>query len=436
MAGVEHAATRSRGRNKFAEARTCSTPDRSVGDPQARREPCSRVHPRKPALASSFSQTTRSLVHDSAAPALWAWGLAAVALAAWAAWFLLGRVSVVEVSRKARLEVQQAAHVVNSPLAGTLVSAVPALGLEVRAGDLLVELDAATLALQLREEAARRQGLLAQMEALRQEVSAREQAAGLERQTAQAATEGAGFRADEAAAAAAFASDNERRLAADSEAGGIARVDALKAGVEARKLAAAKSALAAEARRMAADALTRQAQQRAQLDALQRTLATLQADSAASAAALERLALEIEHHSIRAPVAGRVGEVPPLHAGEFVVAGQKLLTVIPAGELIAVAEFEPAAVLGRVHAGQSAQLRLDGFPWAQFGTVGVTVSRVAGEIRDGHIRVEFTAREGWPAGVQAQHGMPGTMEVTLETVAPASLLLRATGQRVAGATGS
>jgi membrane fusion protein (multidrug efflux system) len=362
--------------------------------------------------------------------------LASVAFAAWVAWFFLARVSVVEVSHKARLEVQQAAHVVNAPLAGTLVSAVPALGLEVHAGDVLVELDAGALALHLREEAARQQGLLAQMAALRQEVSAREQAAGLDRQTAQAATQGAQFRADEAGAAAAFASDNERRLTAESEAGGIARVDALQAVAEALRLAAAKGALAAEARRVGSDALTRQALQRAQLDALQRTLATLQADAATSAASLQRLALDIEHHRIRAPVAGRVGEVPPLHAGEFVAAGQKLLTVIPAGELIAVADFEPAAVLGRVRAGQSAQLRLDGFPWAQFGTVSATVSRVAGEIRDGRIRVEFTPRAGWPAGVQAQHGLPGTMEVTLETVAPARLLLRATGQRVVGATGS
>jgi membrane fusion protein, adhesin transport system len=387
-------------------------------------------------LPSPFSHTTRALAHDGATRALWAWGLAAAVLAAWAAWFLLGSVTVVEVSRKARLEVRQAAHAVNAPLAGTLVAAVPALGTEVAAGDVLVELDAGALALRLREEQAHRDGLLAQMAALRQEVAAREKAAGLDRRTALAAEQGALFRTDEAGAAAAFADDNERRLAAESEAGGVARVDALQARAEARKLAAAKDALAAEARRIGADALTREAQQRAQVNSLQRTLATLQADAATSAATQQRLALEIEHHRIRAPVAGRVGEVAPLHAGEFVAAGQKLVTLIPAGELIAVADFEPAAVLGRVRPGQSAQLRLDGFPWAQYGTVAATVSRVAGEIRDNHIRVEFTPRAGWPAGVQAQHGLPGTMEVTLETVAPARLLLRATGQRLSGAAGS
>ena len=348
------------------------------------------------------------------------------------AWFVWGRVAVVEVSHQARLEVQQAAHAVNASLSGTLKAAAPALGTEVKAGDLLIELDASAPKLRLREEQSRQEGLLAQMAALRQELAARAQAADLDRQTAQAATQGAQFRTDEAAAAAAFATDNERRLRTESESGGAARVDALQAQAEARKLAAAKDALAAEARRIGADALARAAQQRAQIDALQRTLATLQSDASTSAATLQRLALEIEQHRIKSPVDGRVGEVAPLHSGEYVAAGQKLVTVIPAGELIAVADFEPAAVLGRVRAGQQAQLRLTGFPWAQFGTVPATVSRVGGEIRDKHIRVEFTPQAGWPAGVRAQHGLPGTMEVTLESVSPARLLLRAIGQRLAG----
>lgn len=386
-------------------------------------------------MPTPFSQTTRALTRDGPAPALWAWGLAAVVLVAWTTWFLCGSVSVVEVSHRARLEVRQAAHTVNAPLAGTLVAALPALGTEVKAGDLLVALDAGPLALRLREEDARRQGLLAQQAALRQELASREQAVGLDRQTAQAAVQGALLRTDEATTAAGFAGDNERRLTADSEAGGTARVDALAARAEARKLTAAQNALAAEARRIATDALARAAQQRAVIDSLQRTLATLRAEANTSAATLQRLALEVDHHRIRAPVAGWLGEVAPVHAGEFVAAGQKLVTVIPAGELIAVADFEPAAVLGRVRPGQSAQLRLDGFPWAQYGSVAATVSRVAGEIRDNRIRVEFMPSAGWPAGVRAQHGLPGTMEVTLETVAPARLLLRAAGQRLAGAAG-
>lgn len=383
-------------------------------------------------MPAPFAHTTRALARDSAGPALLAYALVGLALLAWLGWFFLGRVTVVEVSRQARLEVQQAAHTVNAPLAGALVKAAQPLGTEVRQGDVLVELDATALQLRLREEQARREGLLAQVAALRQEISAREQAAVQDKQAATAAQSGAELRAEEAAAAASFAQDNERRLRAESEAGGVAKVDALQAAADARRLSSAQGALAADARRLAADAQTRAAQQRAQVDNLQRTLAALESDAAQAATLLERLALDIDHHKVRAPVAGRVGDVAPLHSGETVAMGQKLVTVIPAGELIAVADFEPAAVLGRVRPGQAAELRLDGFPWAQYGTVAATVTRVAGEIRDNRIRVEFAPRAGWPSGVQVQHGLPGSMEVTLEQVAPAVMVLRAAGQMLGG----
>lgn len=379
-------------------------------------------------MPSPFSHTTRALAGDTAGPALLAWALAALALSAWLGWFFFGRVQLVEVTNRARLEVQQAAHAINAPLAGTIVRAAPPLGSAVRRGDVLLELDASALALRLQEERARRQGLLAQAAALRQEIAALGQAAELDRETDAAAAEGARFRTDEAAAASAHAAQSEQRLRVESEAGSVARVEAQQAEAQARRLAAAHQALGADARRIGADARTRLARQRAQVDGLRRTLAALDAEVVSTAVALERMALDIAHHQVRSPVDGHLGTTAPLRQGEYVSAGQALATVIPAGDFIAVAEFEPAAVLGRVHAGQAARLRLDGFPWAQYGTVAATVSRVAGEIRDNRIRVEFTPDAAWPAGVQLQHGLPGTMEVTLDTVAPAVMVLRAAGQ--------
>lgn len=379
-------------------------------------------------MPSPFSHTTRALTQDHAGPALLVWGLAGMALAAWFGWFFFGQVSVVEVSPQARLEVQQAAHAVNAPLAGRILRAAPPLGTVVLPGQVLVELDAGAANLRLREEATRRRGLLAQAAALGVEMAALERALGLDQQTARHAADGARFRTDEAGAALAHARDTARRLQTESEAGSVARVEASQAAAEARKLEAAREALAAEASRIGSDALTRSAQHRAQLDGLQRQRAALEGEAATAAALLDRLGLEIEQHLIRAPVGGRIGEAAPLHPGETIAAGQKLVTVVPEGELIAVADFEPAAVLGRVRPGQAAELRLAGFPWAQYGTVHATVSRVASEIRDNRIRVEFAPSAPWPAGIRPQHGLPGTIEVTLDAVAPAVMVLRAAGQ--------
>lgn len=376
--------------------------------------------------------TTRALDGDGAGSSLVAWAVALLALAAWLGWFFFGRVQVIEATGRARLEVGQAAHAVNAPVAGTVVRAVQPLGTPVRRGDVLLELDTGSLALRWQEERTRRLGLIAQASALRQEIAALEHAAALDRQTGEAAVDGARWRTDEAAVASDHAAQSERRLRAESDAGSVARVEAEQAATEALRLAAAHQALGAEVRRVDADTRTRLARQQAQAEALRRQLAALEAEAATASLVADRLALDIAHHQVRAPVDGVIGSTTPLRVGEYVSAGQALATVIPAGDFVAVAEFEPAAVLGRVHPGQPARLRLDGFPWAQYGTVAATVSRVAGEIRDNRVRVEFTPDAAWPAGIRLQHGLPGTMEITLESVAPAVLVLRSAGMALGG----
>jgi len=84
-----------------------------------------------------------------------------------------------------------------------------------------------------------------------------------------------------------------------------------------------------------------------------------------------------------------------------------------------------------VRAGQAARLRLAGFAWTQYGSIEATVSRVAGELRDGRLHVELSPRGALPPGLSLQHGLPGAVEVEIERVAPALLLLRASGQWLA-----
>jgi membrane fusion protein (multidrug efflux system) len=73
--------------------------------------------------------------------------------------------------------------------------------------------------------------------------------------------------------------------------------------------------------------------------------------------------------------------------------------------------------------------RLDGFPWAQYGTPAATVTRVATEARDGAIRVELDLAPQTPTAIPLQHGLPGTVEVTVEHVSPATMVLRGVGAR-------
>jgi membrane fusion protein (multidrug efflux system) len=263
---------------------------------------------------------------------------------------------------------------------------------------------------------------------LRKEIVSLEQAKSEDLQAAIAAAQSARFRAKEASAAVDFAKDNERRLKEESSFGSVAQIEALRARSETQKLTATGEALSSEVKRLEMDAQTRGHQREAQIENMKRSVVSLEGELATTQATIARLQQDIEKHLVRAPVAGTVGDVVPLRVGAYVAEGQKLATVVPGGGLIVVAEFNPAAVLGRIHPGQSARLRLDGFPWAQFGSIDATVSRVASEIRDNLVRVEFTPLAASARNIVMQHGLPGSIEVSVEETSPAVLILRAAGQ--------
>jgi membrane fusion protein (multidrug efflux system) len=104
--------------------------------------------------------------------------------------------------------------------------------------------------------------------------------------------------------------------------------------------------------------------------------------------------------------------------------------ILPPGTLQVVAYFPPAVALGRLAPHQPARLRLTGFPWTQYGSLAATVARVAHEARDGQIRVELSLLPDPPSAIPLQHGLPGTVEVAVEQVAPVTLVLRAVGKRL------
>lgn len=379
-------------------------------------------------MASGFERTTRSLAADTPVLALVLWAAAGLLLAVWFGWFLLSRVTVYEVSQRARVEVRQAGHPVASVLAGRVRASQLALGRQVQAGEVLVELDAENEQARLREESARLAGYAPRLLALQREIQASRQALAEEQQAAQAAVAAARARVREVQLAAEFARETERRVREDQLAGGAAQVDVLRAGAEARRLEAGRDVQLAEVRRLEGEARTRSQQQQVQIEALQRTLATLQGEQTTGQTTLARLRQDVERLQVRAPVAGVLGEVAALGAGGFVAPGQKLATIVPQGELIIVAEFSPAAVFGRIRAGQPARMRLDGFPWSQYGTLAARVHSVGTEIRDQRVRVEFQPAPDALQRSLLQHGLPGSVEVGIEQVSPATLVLRAAGQ--------
>jgi membrane fusion protein (multidrug efflux system) len=383
-------------------------------------------------LPAQFSQTTRSLANDRSPVPLFAWLLGTVLLCAWSLWFASGDVTVYETSRKARLEVMQLPHHVAAPLSGRIASASVVIGQEVLANQVLIELDASAETLRLAEEATRLAGLPPAIASMRTELISLEQAREEDLRAMQAAVDAAGARIKEADATVKFARSNEIRLKRQSAAGGVAEIDALRALSEADKLSAAKDAMTADLKRLEQDRQMRAHEAQARIENLRRSVVSLEGEMATGRATIERIQQTIDRHVIRAPVTGRIGDVAALYAGAYVAEGQRLVSVVPPGELMIVGDFIPNSAMGRVRPGQRATMRLDGFPWAQYGSIDATVSRVATEIRDGAVRVEFTPAAAGNPTVIMQHGVPGVIEVAVERAAPASLVLRAAGLLLSG----
>ena len=315
-------------------------------------------------------------------------------------------------------------------MSGRVTASHLALGRSVKAGDVLVELDAETETRRLEEERQRLAAIGPQLVALRREVIAFEQSLHDDCDATRVALDGARAKRSEAETAARFAEEEGRRLALLKETGGIAELELLRARAEGEKRRATASAVALEVTRLDGDQRTRDSQGRARLEQQRREMAVLEGSISTTTASVALLAEAVEKRRIRAPVTGQLGEVAPLQVGSVLREGERLGTVVPSGKLRVVAGFAPTA-LGRVKVGQLARVRLDSFPWTAVGHAAGARRQRRLELRQGHVRVELSVAPDARTAIPLQHGLPGSVEVEVEQVSPAILVLRAAGRQLA-----
>jgi membrane fusion protein (multidrug efflux system) len=376
-------------------------------------------------MSSPFSRSLRALDTDSTR-AWWPAVAAAALLAGWAAWFTLARVPLYETSASARLEASASAHPVEARLAGRTMAVNLDVGARVREGDVLVELEADAERLALEEARARVTALGPEIAAVRSEIAAEERAIEDERRASIVGRDEQRALVREAEALRKVAEEDAARLARLRDKGVIPEAEASRARAEADRRVASAQAAGAALSRIEHDERTRESDRRVRIQRLRGTLSRLEGDAATATAAAARLDYELERRRFRAPVDGRIAEAADLRVGAFVDEGDRLAAIVPDGPLRVVAQFTPAAAVGRVRPGQPGRVRLLGFPWAEYGSLRASVSRVSNEVRDGHIRVEL-AVDTPPASLPLSHALPGNVEVEVERVRPSSLVLRTLG---------
>jgi membrane fusion protein (multidrug efflux system) len=379
-------------------------------------------------MPAQFVRTARSLEADSFLG--WWIGLtvAAALLLAWMLWFLCGRITVYRTSDHAWLETLGRVHPIDAAVAGRIMKTSLVLARQVHAGQTLVELDSRSQQLDLNEERARLTALASERSRLAAEIAAEGNALQRSREAGRWSLEQARVDQARTAKVASIADDIADRYHALIQARVGAQVLYLKALSDAQQADASADAARLELTRLQKDLQSQEDDRVAHIAQLDRKATELDGARAIARATVARIEHEIEIRHLRAPIDGQIGNIAPdIRAGAFVAEGRRLCAIIPLQRVIAVAEFVPWSALGLIRPGQPATLRLRGFPWAQFGSVPARVTDVASEPRHGRIRVEFSV-DADDRRIPFQNGLPGTIEVAVERVSQAALLLRAAGQ--------
>src|SRR6187200_2279752 len=117
-----------------------------------------------------FSRSLRTFDSDSPRRPTFLFLFIAALLALWTGWFVAGRVAVFASTSNGRFEVERENHPVDATVGGRVVAFHAVVGRVVKAGDILIQLDATPEQLARTEEQARVAPAASQLGAMRDEL--------------------------------------------------------------------------------------------------------------------------------------------------------------------------------------------------------------------------------------------------------------------------
>ncbi len=356
-------------------------------------------------------------------------------LVAWTLWFFFARVSLYETSRQARIEVESAPHDVDAPVAGRLLRTNLVLEKQVAAGEILVEMDSEAWQLEREAEESKMLAVAPQIAALERELLSDEEALRGEDRALLAEVSEARARQRASDAVAQLKASEREQVESLHKQHVVADVERQRTQADYERQTAESQAARAQVGRLGTEGVVRRNDRRAKIARLEAEIARLQSVRTDAESSIRILDQRIELYTVRAPISGRIGYTVNLQAGAVVVAGTRLCTIVPSGNLRAVAFFDASTAAGRVKPDQAARMRLFGFPWTKFGVLTARVERVGTEPKDGLIRVELELDVAQKSRIPVEHGLQGSAEVEVEQVAPVALVLDAAGRYLTNSGG-
>jgi len=350
-------------------------------------------------------------------------------------WAIGARIPVMKVSSQGRIEPHNAIYRLEPPAAGRVIRSLLNLDEQVKEGDLLIEFDTRSERLELEQSKATSVALEQELAVIRDQIANKKEelaASGL---------------VDEVAVREAMEKEGEivprhrlaeqrAQLAQKSPSGSISELEKLERLTEVDALKYASRAQSLAVVRLRREQIVRRQTLTAQQLGLKREELRIEGQLRELKVAVDRLEFQIDKKHYRAPASGRLVDVVELGAGAFIADGQRLGTILATDAKVRVRARFPKEMVGMVQPGQTAQLKLDGYPWTIYGTVPASVTRVGTEpgimatpeAIPGTVRVELDIQNPADPRIQLQHGMTATVEVEVARVSPIALLMRAIGE--------
>ena len=98
---------------------------------------------------------------------------------------------------------------------------------------------------------------------------------------------------------------------------------------------------------------------------------------------------------INAPFDGQISFATPISNGQFVNAGSEILTLVPTGTTDLIGRVElPTLNAGKVAIGQPVNVKLDGYPYQEYGIVSAKIHKIGLVTNKGNYPIELIFQNG------------------------------------------
>ncbi len=162
---------------------------------------------------------------------------------------------------------------------------------------------------------------------------------------------------------------------------------------------------------------------------VEKSYATFASDNAQKLADAERLMdenseklgkarLKTDHMTLRSPVDGAVSGSTITSLGQVVTAGEQVMQIVPADSQLEIECYLPNADIGFVRQDQQAVVKIDSFPFTDYGTIEAKVVQVA---HDAIPQPDADQREQNAAAASKDNGMFGGAQRFQNLVYPVTL---------------